>query len=300
QVILYGYDGNDIIDLTTVKNDATIYDGAGNDIIRCGTGNDLIPGGTGFDQVYRTYNPLTPIVDGTSESDIQQGQNPLCQTDASLGELAQQGHNFSSDIQYLGNHWYYVKLHGAAAQKVYFDGWTNNNDVVTSSNGEFWMVLMQRARLQSLGIDPSKSYMQSQWDAMNKATNNRLYSVADAMYTFTGNAAVYTSMAFANPASLQYALSHGNAVVAQSRAGGGAVTSDGIIVNHAYAVTSVYYEGGTWKVRLYNPWGMDRENGSTVDAADKSNPPANDGFITVTWQQFVSSNNFVGYFVAKK
>ena len=139
QAIVYGYDGNDVIDLTTLKNNATIYEVApGNDIVRCGSGNDVISGGTGFDQVFRSYNPLTPVINGATEADIRQGPNPLCQTDAALGELAQQGHNFNSDIQYLGNNWYLVKLRRLPPpKKVYFDGWTNNNDPVTSSNGEF-------------------------------------------------------------------------------------------------------------------------------------------------------------------
>ena len=54
-----------------------------------------------------------------------------------------------------------------------------------------------------------------------------------------------------------------------------------------------------WKVRLYNPWGMDGEPGVTIDSLDTSDPPANNGFITLSWQQFTSSANFMGYFVAK-
>jgi hypothetical protein len=300
QVIVYGYDGNDVIDLTLLKTNATIYDGAGNDIIRCGTGTDTIGTGGGFDQIFRPTNPITPIIGSASITDIEQGPNPLCQTDAALGELALQGHNFAGDITYLGNHYYQVKLHGAPAQKVYFDGWTNNNDPVMTSKGEFWMVLMQRARLQSFGIDPSKSYTQAQWDAMNQKSNNRLYSITDALYTFTGNTGVYTNTAYANASALQAALAQGSTVIAQSRPSGAYVSSDGIIVNHAYAVTNVYYDNGTWKVRLYNPWGMDRENGTTIDSLDRFAAPANDGFITLTWQQFTSSSNFIGYYVAKR
>ena len=73
-----------------------------------------------------------------------------------------------------------------------------------------------------------------------------------------------------------------------------------IIGNHAYAVLAVYYDAGVWKVRLYNPWGMDRDNGGTIDAHDKSKPAANDGVITLSWSQFTNTNNFKGYFAAAK
>jgi hypothetical protein len=299
QVIVYGYDGNDFIDLTTVKNNATIYEGNGSDYIHCGTGNDTVNVGTGFDQIFRPYNPATPIINGATASDIRQGQNPLCQTDAALADLAQEGYNFAKDIQYLGNSTYLVTLHGLPAQKVVFNGWTNNNDPVEPNNGEFWTVLMQRARLQALGIDPTKQYTQAQWDSMNAKSNGQLYSAASAIYAFTGNTAPFTSMAFAGtPQALQTTLAQGNVVIAQSPTGNSAASSIGIILNHAYAVTSVYYQNGTWKVRLYNPWGMDGLGG-TIDALDTSNPPANDGFITLSWQQFTNSANFMGFFVAK-
>ena len=267
QVIVYGYDGNDFIDLTTVKNNATIYEGNGSDYIRCGTGNDTVNVGTGFDEIFRPYNPAKPIINGAAASDIRQGQNPLCQTDAALADLAQEGFNFATDIQYLGNSTYQVSLHGLPAQKVVFNGWTNNNDPVEPNNGEFWTVLMQRARLQALGIDPTKQYTQAQWDAMNAKSNGQLYSAAAALHDFTGNSAYYTAIAsVGTPQSLQILLSQSNAVIAQSPTGNSAATSIGIILNHAYAVTSVYYQNGTWKVRLYNPWGIDGLSG-TIDCA---------------------------------
>jgi hypothetical protein len=293
QVIVYGYNGDDFIDLSSVKNAATIYAGAGNDYIRCGSGSETVDTGGGFDQVFHPFNPTAPIVNGAAVSDIRQGQNPLCQTDAALAELAQQGYNFGNDIQYLGNSVYQVNLHGLPAQRVRFDGWTNNNDPVEPSNSEFWTVLMQRARLQALGVDPTKQYTQAQWDAINQKTNGQLYSVAEALYAFTGNHAYYTPIAAAGaPQALQAVLARGNAVIAQSRPSGAYLSADDIIVNHAYAVTAVFYDNGAWKVRLYNPWGMNFVNGLSA-------PPSNDGFITLSWQQFTNSANFLGFFVAK-
>src|ERR1043165_9621493 len=49
KVIVYGYDSNDYIDLSTVKLDANIYAGDGNDTVRCGAGNDVVSPGNGFD-----------------------------------------------------------------------------------------------------------------------------------------------------------------------------------------------------------------------------------------------------------
>src|SRR5438876_1013036 len=49
KVFVFGYEGNDFINLATVKNDATIYGGAGDDYIRCGLGNDTVVADGGFD-----------------------------------------------------------------------------------------------------------------------------------------------------------------------------------------------------------------------------------------------------------
>ena len=75
---------------------------------------------------------------------------------------------------------------------------------------------------------------------------------------------------------------------------------DGVIGNHVYAVLAVFNDAGTWKVRLYNPWGTDRGTTTTIDAVDKSAPAANDGVITLTWQQFTNGANFKGFFVAAR
>ena len=56
---------------------------------------------------------------------------------------------------------------------------------------------------------------------------------------------------------------------------------------------SVYYQGGMWKVELYNPWGFDSANGRTIEALSGS-PPTNKGFITLSWSQFGSTTNFQG------
>jgi Ca2+-binding RTX toxin-like protein len=288
KVIVYGYGGDDFIDLTTLKNDATIYSGVGHDTIRCGTGNVTVCGGGGFDRVFRPYRPDAPFVYSEAVTDIHQGNAPVCQTLAALAEAVQQGHNFANNIRYLGNNLYLVKLDGnLPAQTVYFDGWTTSYEPLVRGN-EFWTVLMQRARLQALGLDPTKEYTLAQWDAWNQKTGGRLYSISEALFDYTGSASTYHAIDDANPQALQTALARGDYLVAQSRATSG-ISSDGVVGNHAYAVLAVYLEAGVWKVRLYNPWGADRDPSA-----------ASDGIITLTWQQFTSTNNFKGYFAAAR
>jgi hypothetical protein len=297
KVFVYSYEGNDFINLGTLKNDATIYGGAGNDIVRCGLGNDTVVAEGGFDTIFRPYDPNTPIVNGATVTDIHQGQAPVCQTAAALAEAALQGHNFANDIRYLGNHLYEVKLYGnLPTQRVSFDGWTTSNDPVTAG-GEFWTVLMQRARLQALGLDPTRDYTSAEWNTWNQKTGGRLFSTGEALYDYTGSVPIYNAIGAANPQTLQSALTRGDYVLAQSHTDGG-TSADGVIANHTYAVMAVFNDAGVWKVRLYNPWGTDRENGSTMDALDKSRPAANDGIITLSWQQFTSTANFKGFFVA--
>jgi hypothetical protein len=296
-VLVYGNGGSDFINLSTVKNNASIYGGRGDDIIRCGTGKDIVYNGGGYDSIFHPFDPTKPNISGEAVADVRQGQAPYCQTLAALTEAVQQGHDFSTNITSLGKNLYSVKL-ATSTQTVYFDGWTNSNDPVTSG-GEYWMVLMQRARLQSLGMDPTRDYTTAEWDSWNVKTGGRLYSIADAMYSFTGSYPSFIGTAAANAQTLQTSLAHGDSVVAQSRSAGG-TSADGVVGNHAYAVLAVYNDAGTWKVRLYNPWGMDRDNGTTMDAIDKSRAAANDGFITLTWAQFTNSNNFKGYYVGVK
>ena len=146
QVIVYGNGGNNSVDLSTLKTAATIYCGSGANTVVCGTDSDTVNSGGGSDLVYRPFVPTEPISNGTAITDIHQGQNPLCQTDAALAEAVNDGFNFNSVIHYQGNDIYDVTLGGKTPmQKVFFNGWTNDNDPVMEK-GVFWTVLMQRAR----------------------------------------------------------------------------------------------------------------------------------------------------------
>ena len=139
------------------------------------------------------------------------------QTVAALAAAAHQRYDFSKNIRYLGYNVYEVKLFGnLTTQKVRFDGWTSDQDP-RMTGGEFWQVLMQRARLQALGIDPTREYTPAEWDAWNTRTAGRLYSISDAILNFTGATASYKAISTANALTLQAALAHGDYLVAQSR-----------------------------------------------------------------------------------
>jgi len=329
-VIIQGYAGDDTIIGSTLTKDLmaiggagndAIYGGAGNDYLDGGAGNDLIYGGAGNDRLlagvlpsendsllggtgvnwfHHPYAASTPVVNGAAAGDVRQGEAPVCQTVAALAAAAHQRYDFSKNIRYLGYNVYEVKLFGnLTTQKVRFDGWTSDPDP-RMTGGEFWQVLMQRARLQALGIDPTREYTRAEWDAWNTRTAGRLYSIGDAILNFTGSAASYKAIGTANALTMQAALAHGDYLVAQSAGSSGTISSAGIIGNHAYAVTSVYNDAGVWKVRLYNPWGMDRTDRVMLDVLDRTRPAADDGFITLSWAQFISTSNFKAYYHAIK
>jgi hypothetical protein len=332
QVVVYAYGGGDVINLrpsaaTTVTVGSYIYLGRGynqafggsgsnyivadssghntlngytnTDYLAAGSPTDTLNGGSGFNWFYYPYSATTPFINGEHVSDIKQGNSPSCQTDAALAEAVQQHYNFANNIHYLGSGQYRVDLFGGTKHEtISFNGWYNSQDPTPTVPGEFWTVLMYRARLESLGIDPTKSYSESQWDTINRNDNGALYSVADSIYAFTGKHATFVNLAHINPYVLQSDLAHGDYVVVSSVPGSGA-TSDGIVRDHAYAVLSVYYQGGMWKVQLYNPWGFDSVGGKTIESLS-GKPATNLGFITVSWSQFSNTNNFLAVTVAPK
>lgn len=332
EVVVYAYGGNDVVNLrptaaTTVTLNSYIYvaDGynqvyggtgsnyivadsaghnslngnTGTDYLAAGSPTDSLNGGGGFDWYYQPFNASSPFVGGEQVSNVKQGESPSCQTDAALAEAVQQGYNFANNIHYLGSDEYRVTLYGGKQSEIVdFNGWYNSQDPVPTVTGEFWTILMYRARLESLGINPTASYSESQWDNFNSNDNGSLYSVGASIYAFTGQQATYVSLSQVSPGTLQNDLSRGDLVVVSSAPGTGA-TSDGIIRDHAYAVLSVYYQGGMWKVQLYNPWGFDGLNGKTIESLS-GKPATNLGFITVSWSQFANTNNFEAVTVAPK
>ncbi len=336
KVAVYAYAGNDTVVLapsgsTSLLKDAYVYGGEGNDYIYGGKGkdyldggngsdnifgndgddyliggtnqsnnNDTLTGGNGFDWYFRGFNLNQPVVNGMKVSDVVQGRSPTCQTMAALAEAVRQGVDFTQDIKYLGNSTYNIRLRGGSTQAVNFNGWYNDNDPFPANGTyEFWTILMSRARLQQLGVSWVYAYSNADWDWIhNNTTKGKLYSIGHALYTFTGISTPYYTIDTANAQSMQASLARGDMIVGVSAAGSG-TTAAGISRYHAYAVMAVYNEGGTWKVRLYNPWGTDRDNGGTIDSLRSGTTAKNDGFLTLTWSQFVSTSNFRGFCIAK-
>jgi hypothetical protein len=68
--------------------------------------------------------------------------------------------------------------------------------------------------------------------------------------------------------------------------GNSIVERDGIIGYHAYSVLDVYARNGTWRVKLYNPWGWDNQGDVPMDSRD-------DGTIDISWDVF--ARNFEDY-----
>ncbi len=325
KVAMYGYGGNDTLNAAGVTKDVYATGGEGNDSLYGGNGNDSLygdngvdvlygqagndylnggnvpgvqdklVGGAGFDWYYRPVNVSYPVVNGLNVSDIVQGHSPSCQSVAALAEGVKQGFNFANNIRSLGSSKYLVQLkNGLAAQTVTFNGTTNDNDPTpnASSPAEFWTILLQRARLQAYNIDSSQEYTTSQWDVFNALRGNKLYSLSQALADFTGAATTINTMSSFTPQALQASLAKGNLFLACSYAQSGYRSADGIVGNHAYAVMAVYSEAGVWKVRLYNPWGMDGDGSATIDKLQTGKAAANDGYVTLTWAQFTNTANF--------
>jgi hypothetical protein len=287
--VLYGYGGSN-----------TLTGGSGTNYILDGSAlshPDSLVGGDGMNWYYHPITKGQPFAGGEHIADIQQGQSPLCQTLAALAEAVGQGYDFSHDITYLGANEYRVQLHdGSGAQTVYFDGYYSDNDpAVVAGSADFWPVLMARARLQELGINPYQHYSPCQWDQLESQTDNRLLSVSDALTAFTGLPTGYNDLGSVSPQDLHNALARGDLLIVSGTAPSGAVSPDGIIGHHAYSVLNIYQEDGMWKVRLFNPWGIDSVGGRTIDALQDGAPARNDGFITLSWAQFTNPANFQGY-----
>jgi hypothetical protein len=65
------------------------------------------------------------------------------------------------------------------------------------------------------------------------------------------------------------------------------VPTAGIVDRHAYAVRDVYTLNGAWRVRLYNPWGVD---GPVL--VDPPRDARQDGWVDLSWDLFAA--NFEG------
>jgi hypothetical protein len=258
--VIYGGDGDDWISggsgrdwLSGEAGDDTLIGGAGNDTLRGGSGRDQFFGGSGFN----TYNhsDATPSMapDGYSISDVDQAQSPTCQTLASIAAAVRAGHDFSQQISNHANGWYTVTLFQNGERvdiNVYFDGtWTDFDaqpNFAADGRMDYWVTLLQRARLQMYGLDGMADNSTATMDAASDANGGTLYNSAEAMRQLTG---LYTTESKVSDISAEYIyaeLQRGAAIVADTPK---TIPSKSLVANHSYP------GNGKAVVKLYNPWG---------------------------------------------
>jgi hypothetical protein len=292
---LVGYGGND--QLWGDAGNDTLRGMDGNDQLIGGSGNDWLYGGTGTDQLWgdggndwleagaasesaiggdgTDWNAHVWAIGGTGVNDIQQQGSPTCSFLASLSSIARTGYNLSGNIRYLGNQQYGVRLWQGASWReftVNFNGSTTWNDPASRTEGESWVVLYQRAYIQLVGGDGSSWPYQAQTAITGRATTR-----------------VERAMSNSDFYSIEANLAANRSVVTATRDSGFNSAGGLLVRNHAYSVVGVTRGSGglPGTVTVRNPWAMD--GGSTTSGI------ANDGYIVLSWAQFVSSMQ--GYWV---
>jgi hypothetical protein len=323
---LVGGDGNDLIYggggnnwISGDAGDDTLIGGRGNDSLFGGDGRDLLIGGGGNDQfeghgfgisyMYAPQNFTTyqddfdlwrPLQPTTPTAIVQNGA--LGNTGYLAGLEALSLADMKNDIRVVAKGQYDVTLPGDHRTiRVNFDGTWNDNDPmpVSSSTPSFALILLNRARLISFGLDPSRYYSQADFDNANARSGGRLYSPADALRQFTGRSVLVITTNQANFSILKGDVDRGMAAVATSYSSNTQTpNSSGILGNTSYTVRRLFtdYAGRQW-VELGNPLGTDRGDGGLVDNAPGA-VRQNDGIITLAWSDFQRSSNFATLYVA--
>jgi hypothetical protein len=288
--VLYGGDGGDFIyggagddKLYGQGGYDYLYGQAGNDFLDRGFGGGYTSGGTGFDFLAHDWT-----VGRADFTDVNQGTAPNCWLMAAISAVAATGTDFSARISYAGDGWYNVGTYDRdgvyTIERVRFNGDDVNGNVMTdvrasadpvpAAEGEFWVVLLQRAYLQSRGL--SLTNPPSGWpaDAMTAFTGKR-------SETTTPGAGGFTSADLSN---IYGALKFNNAPVTAATWGDASkILGDTLVRWHAYTVTDLVYANGEWHVVMRNPWGKDTRD----DMTSWGDPE--DGIIRVSWSVFAKS-----------
>ncbi len=318
---IWGGAGNDWI--TGDSGDDRIYGDSGDDSLSGGEGKDTLSGGSGLDDFdghgfgmgaadaaknFDTYldefdlwRPTpTTIVKADSGPVILKGELDNPGYLAALASLS--AADVKSAIRVVSKGQYDVYLAGDRKTiRVNFDGsWTDNDPMPTGSSAPaFALILLNRARLQSFGIDPNRYFTNAEWDGLNSKSGNKLYDPADAIRQFTGRAVSTQTPSRLDFATLKSKVERGSAVVAFSfRATSFTANSAGVMGNMSYVVRKLFTDtrGQKW-VELANPLGTDRKDGRLVDNAPGT-VKQDDGVITLRWEDFQRSSNFTAVYVA--
>lgn len=298
-----------------------LYGEAGDDYLRGGAGHDILNGGSGTDTFRRSLSVNgpglglagEPNIDEDTPADeptevlgaflrdnptqdslwhVDQAGTPTCAFLAALAATAQWTGQFPglggvnkdliASIRYDATRELYgVPMyvnHKWTTQWVNGD-WTENHD----PNGALWVTLYQKAYLQAMDVVYQRADGSFLPDNQWRSTSGKNWKNSGvAMEALTSYRSAFVSGGSMDAAAMRSALKQGYMLVAYTK-GLGVTTT--FVSDHSYAVQAVFQEKGKWMVRLYNPWGHDRD-GSSLDGKD-------DGSITVSWSTF--RNNFEGY-----
>ncbi|HJZ94312.1 MAG TPA: hypothetical protein VKE40_25840 [Gemmataceae bacterium] len=319
--LVWGGAGNDWI--TGDAGEDRLSGDAGDDSLSGGDGKDTLSGGSGADlfdghgfgmgrtdaaKNFDTYQdefdmwrPVpTAIASNAPMPAMKKGELDSTGYLAALGALS--ASDVRSAIRVVAKGVYDVYLAGdRRTVEVRFDGtWTDTDP--TPSGGaapSFAMILLNRARLISYGIDPSRSYSDSEWASLNAHTGGRLFDPGFALRQITGRSVYTMSPSQIDFATLKSRLDRGAAVVAYSfRDSDHGPNWFGIAGDSDYVVRRLFVDnfGRQW-VELYNPTGSDVGNGKLLDNAPGATHQ-NDGLITLAWVDFQRSSNFSMIWIA--
>ena len=314
--VIFGGSGNDWI--TGDGGNDRLYGDSGDDVIDGGDGKDYLRGGSGADLLnghgfgvgradaaknFDTYNDdfdfRTPVGTAKLAGPLRKGEFDNPGYIAALNAIA--ATDVRGLIKSLGGHDYDVYLPGDRTHvRVTFDGtWTDNDPMPAATAApSFAVILLNRARLQSFGIDPARYYSDADQTAQDARFRGKLFDPANALRQFTGRGVSTLSPARADFDVLKAKLDRGALAVAASfRSTRPIANRTGIMPNNDYSVRRLFVDasGPQW-VELWNPSGTDA-NGRLVDRAPGT-IRRDDGVVTLSWDDFRRSGNFTTVFVA--
>ena len=317
---IWGGAGNDWI--TGDPGDDRLYGDAGDDSLSGGEGKDTLTGGGGIDE-FDGHGFGIGAADAAKNFDTYADDLDLWRPQTLWtkpttgpvivkGELDDPGHlaalaalkpaDIRAAIKVVGRGQYDVYLPGDRRTiRVTFDGtWTDNDPMpAAGATPDYSLVILNRARLQSFGIDPKRYYTNSEWDSLNSRTGGKLYDPAAAIRQLTGRYVSTQTPARTDFATLKAKVEGSGLAIATSyRASSVTANSAGVLGNMSYVVRRLFTDtkGQRW-IELGNPLGTDRKDGRLTDNAPGA-VKQDDGVITIKWEDFQRSSNFTTVYVA--
>lgn len=284
--------GLDNDDLSGDVGNDRLFGNAGTDVLHGNDGDDWLDAGSASESVFGgeglDFNAWLPVIDGTDRADVNQGQAHTCSLMSTLAAASYQGIDLTSNISYLGNYHYTVRMFDTSlfmnkwvSIDVYFDGTLLKDadgknvdpDPAGGANGvkEFWTVLYQRAYL---------SYFQHK-DVTKVNEVMEFLQDSDCARTMKNVLGVDTTSEpmpwFAE--GLRDKLNAGEVVTVGGH-------------NHRYSVLEVFQDNGEWKVKLFNPKAYD---GSPDDVLPIEPDANSDGVFNMKWSDFTNPFYFTYY-----